>query len=64
MNTNEYARIEAQDTEVFATLVGEEKRELEGLELVPSENYVSMAVREANGSVFTNKYSEGYPGKR
>lgn len=66
MNTphEEYASIEAQDKEVFATLVGEEKREQEGLELVPSENYVSRAVREANGSVFTNKYSEGYPGKR
>jgi glycine hydroxymethyltransferase len=64
MNTHEYEHIEGQDAEVFATLVGEEKREVEGLELVPSENYVSMAVREANGSVFTNKYSEGYPGKR
>ncbi len=66
MNTpeKEYASIEAQDKEVFATLVGEERREQEGLELVPSENYVSRAVREANGSVFTNKYSEGYPGRR
>ncbi len=66
MNTehNDYTFIEAQDEEVYATLVGEEKREQEGLELVPSENYVSRAVREANGSVFTNKYSEGYPGKR
>lgn len=59
-----YKHVEAQDSEVFNTLIGEEKREIEGLELVPSENYVSMAVREANGSVFTNKYSEGYPGKR
>jgi glycine hydroxymethyltransferase len=61
---NHYAHIKEQDEAVFGTLVGEEKREAEGLELVPSENYVSMAVREANGSVFTNKYSEGYPGKR
>lgn len=60
----DYEFIEKQDQEVFATLVGEEKREREGLELVPSENYVSRAVREAGGSVFTNKYSEGYPGKR
>ena len=45
-------------------ILGEEKREEDGLELIPSENYVSLAVREANGSVFTNKYSEGYPGKR
>lgn len=60
----DYEFIERQDKEVYATLVGEEKREREGLELVPSENYVSRAVREAGGSVFTNKYSEGYPGKR
>lgn len=56
--------IKQQDPEVFAAITGEEKREFEGLELIPSENYVSLAVREANGSVFTNKYSEGYPGRR
>jgi glycine hydroxymethyltransferase len=59
-----YTHIEGEDKEVFAALSGEEKREAEGLELIPSENYVSCAVREAMGSVFTNKYSEGYPGKR
>lgn len=59
-----YPFIEKEDSEVFQTIIGEEKREEEGLELIPSENYVSRAVREANGSVFTNKYSEGYPGKR
>ena len=59
-----YPFIQKEDPEVFETLIGEEKREEEGLELIPSENYVSRAVREANGSVFTNKYSEGYPGKR
>jgi len=59
-----YPFIEKEDPEVFQTLMGEEKREEEGLELIPSENYVSRAVREANGSVFTNKYSEGYPGRR
>ena len=59
-----YEFIKKQDPEVFAALEGEEKREVHGLELIPSENYVSRAVREANGSVFTNKYSEGYPGKR
>jgi glycine hydroxymethyltransferase len=53
-----------QDPEVLAALQGEEKRQREGLELIPSENYVSKAVLEANGSVFTNKYSEGYPGRR
>ncbi len=59
-----YAFIKEQDPELYATLVGEEAREARGIELIPSENYVSRAVREANGSVFTNKYSEGYPGKR
>ncbi len=61
---NEYEFIKAQDKEVYDAVVGEEQREIHGLEMIPSENYVSRAVREANGSVFTNKYSEGYPGKR
>jgi glycine hydroxymethyltransferase len=61
---NEYQFIKDQDEEMYAALVGEEERERKGIELIPSENYVSRAVREANGSVFTNKYSEGYPGKR
>ncbi len=59
-----YESIQKQDKEVFGTLAGEEQREREGLELIPSENYVSKAVREAQGSILTNKYSEGYPGKR
>ena len=53
-----------QDDEVYKAIRGEEKREEEGLELIPSENYVSKAVREAVGSILTNKYAEGYPGKR
>ncbi len=61
---NLYEFVKKQDKEVYDTLVGEEKREAEGLELIPSENYVSHAVKEAQGSLFTNKYSEGYPGKR
>lgn len=61
---NEYQSIKEQDSELYAALVGEEERERKGVELIPSENYVSRAVREANGSVFTNKYSEGYPGRR
>ncbi len=56
--------ISEQDKEVADAIAGEEEREAEGLELIPSENYVSKAVREANASIFTNKYSEGYPGKR
>lgn len=59
-----YEFIQKQDQEVFNTIEGEEARERDGLELIPSENYVSRAVREAQGSIFTNKYSEGYPGKR
>ncbi|KND51153.1 MAG: glycine hydroxymethyltransferase [Parcubacteria bacterium C7867-001] len=59
-----YEHLKQGDAEVFVALDGEEKREAEGLELIPSENYVSLAVREALGSVLTNKYSEGYPGKR
>jgi len=61
---NEYNYIKAQDKEVYDAILGEEEREINGLEMIPSENYVSRAVREANGSVLTNKYSEGYPGKR
>lgn len=52
------------DEKVFDAIKKEEKRQLEGLELIPSENYVSQQVLSALGSVFTNKYSEGYPGKR
>jgi len=59
-----YPHIEGQDPELYGALIGEEKREADGLELIPSENYVSYAVREAQGSILTNKYSEGYPGKR
>jgi glycine hydroxymethyltransferase len=61
---NPYDHIQKEDQDVFDAIVGEEKREAEGLEMIPSENYASAAVREAMGSVFTNKYSEGYPGKR
>ena len=53
-----------KDVKIKDLIVGEEKRQREGLELIPSENYVSRDVLEALGSVFTNKYSEGYPGKR
>jgi len=52
------------DPEVFAAVENEQRRQHEGLELIASENFVSEAVLEAAGSVFTNKYAEGYPGKR
>jgi glycine hydroxymethyltransferase len=52
------------DDIVAALIAAEEKRQREGLELIPSENYVSRDVLDAMGSIFTNKYSEGYPGRR
>jgi len=52
------------DKDVKALIEAEQKRQREGLELIASENYVSREVLDAMGSVFTNKYSEGYPGKR
>lgn len=52
------------DTAIAELIAAEEQRQREGLELIPSENYVSRDVLTALGSVFTNKYSEGYPGKR
>lgn len=52
------------DPKVAALVRGELRREEDGLEMIASENYVSEAVLEALGSVFTNKYSEGYPGRR
>jgi len=53
-----------KDKLVESLIKGETKRQKEGLELIPSENYVSEDVLLANGSIFTNKYSEGYPGRR
>jgi len=58
------SKIQAQDPRIYEALQNEKKRQTEGIELIPSENYTSEAVMEANGSVFTNKYAEGYPGKR
>lgn len=52
------------DERVAALIAGEEQRQRDGLELIPSENYVSRDVLTALGSIFTNKYSEGYPGRR
>lgn len=59
-----YDHLRQEDQEIFDLIQGEEVRQEEGLELIPSENYVSLAVREAMASALTNKYSEGYPGKR
>ena len=56
--------IEALDPELAAAIAGERRRQEEHLELIASENYASPRVLEAQGSVLTNKYAEGYPGKR
>lgn len=56
--------LEAFDPEIAATLSGEEKRQTDGVEMIPSENYTYAEVLACLGSVFTNKYSEGYPGRR
>ncbi|RXG28647.1 serine hydroxymethyltransferase [Leeuwenhoekiella palythoae] len=53
-----------RDTEIFDLIQEEKQRQLNGLELIASENFVSEQVMEAAGSVLTNKYAEGYPGKR
>jgi glycine hydroxymethyltransferase len=56
--------LDVVDPEVARWIAAERRRQNEGLELIASENWVSRAVREAQGSVLTNKYAEGYPGKR
>ncbi|EKE11332.1 MAG: hypothetical protein ACD_15C00104G0010 [uncultured bacterium] len=56
--------LKKQDSKIYKAIVGELKRQQEGMEMIASENYVSEAVLEAIGSILTNKYSEGYPGKR
>ena len=53
-----------KDTEVFTLIEAEKNRQLHGIELIASENFVSDQVMEAMGSVLTNKYAEGLPGKR
>ncbi len=57
-------KLKETDTEIYKALRKEQKRQELGLEMIPSENFVSKAVMEAMGSVMTNKYSEGYSGKR
>src|SRR6201997_4418119 len=58
------ATLAAADPEIAAQIANEVTRQHEGLEMLTSENFVSRAVLEAAGTVFTNKYAEGYPGKR
>src|SRR6266478_2797667 len=58
------SHLEREDPELFAAIEGERRRQVEKIELIASENYTSPAVMEAVGSVLTNKYAEGYPGRR
>lgn len=60
----DYKNLENQDRDVFLAMNKEKDRQINEIELIASENYVSLAVLEAMGSVLTNKYSEGYPGHR
>lgn len=53
-----------EDPKIYKLILEETERQEDGLEMIPSENYTSRAVRECNGSILTNKYSEGYPHKR
>jgi glycine hydroxymethyltransferase len=65
MTANSMSRpLSEADPEIARAIAQEVQRQHEGLELIASENFVSLAVLEAAGSVFTNKYAEGYPGKR
>src|ERR1700751_1036637 len=62
-NPSMYRSLAETDPQIAAAIDNETRRQHEGLELIASENFVSVAVLEAAGSVFTNKYAEGYPGK-
>lgn len=59
-----HASLQEMDPEIYAAVQNEERRQSTGLELIASENFTYRAVLEATGSVFTNKYAEGYPGRR
>jgi len=54
----------SQDPEIFSVIQDEAQRQHDRLEMIASENYTSPTVRQAVGSVLTNKYAEGYPGRR
>src|SRR5438094_7209930 len=56
--------VQRVDPEIYAAIENERRRQVEKIELIASENYTSAAVMEAVGSVLTNKYAEGYPGRR
>ena len=59
-----YEHVKAQDPEIYSVIMDELNRQRSKIELIASENFVSEAVLEAAGSPLTNKYAEGYPGRR
>src|SRR5208337_5498190 len=59
-----HAKLESFDPDIAHAIAGEERRQLDGVEMIASENYTYPEVLAALGSVLTNKYSEGYPGRR
>jgi glycine hydroxymethyltransferase len=63
LNLTKYYQMQ-RDEQIFELILDEQDRQIHGLELIASENFVSDQVMEAAGSVLTNKYAEGYPGKR
>src|SRR5213595_1668253 len=63
-NSAMYRPLYEADSQIAAAIDNEARRQHDGLELIASENFVSEAVLQAAGSVFTNKYAEGYPGRR
>ncbi len=59
-----FSLLQSQDNEIYKAIIGEQQRQSEGMEFIASENYQSAAVLQAQSSVFANKYSEGFPGRR
>lgn len=64
MVAQNWALLQQNDPDIYNAILGEQAREKKGIELIPSENYTYPEVFAANGSVLTNKYAEGYPGRR
>src|SRR3989344_4040528 len=62
--TLDYSALKKNSPKIYSLIQKEALRQKEGLEMIPSENYVSVPVLEALGSILTNKYSEGFPGRR